>query len=222
MNKLVHGLHHFQQHVFRPQREFFESLGSGQTPEVLFISCSDSRISPNLITQTDPGDLFIVRNAGNIVPPHSHDPGGEAATVEYAVEALGVTDVIICGHSQCGAMKAIIDPSMVAQLPIMATWLGNAEATRRIMLARYQHLTGDELLEVVVAENVLVQIEHLRTQPAVAAALARGALRLHAWVYTIETGEVFAYDANKGQYEPIAGALVPVPQSKRGNLRPWT
>jgi carbonic anhydrase len=222
MNKLVQGLHHFQQHVFRPQREFFEKLAAGQAPEVLFICCSDSRINPNLITQTHPGDLFIVRNAGNIVPPHSHDPGGEAATVEYAIEALGVTDVIVCGHSQCGAMKAILQPEMLVNMPIVATWLENAEATRRIVRANYGHLTGDELLEAAVAENVLVQIEHLRTQPAVAAALARGALRLHAWVYTIETGEVYAYDPEDGQYGRVEGALVPVVAGKRNTIRPWS
>ncbi len=222
MEKLVKGLHHFQQHVFRPQREFFETLAGGQTPEVLFISCSDSRINPNLITQTDPGDLFIVRNAGNIVPPHSHDPGGEAATIEYAIEALGVTDVIICGHSQCGAIKALIQPELLAEMPIVATWLENAETTRRIMRSNYKHLSGEDLLEVLVAENVLVQIEHLRTQPAVAAALARGKLRLHAWVYTIESGEVYAYDPESGQYERIEGQLVPVVQGKRSTIRPWS
>jgi carbonic anhydrase len=222
MKKLVQGLHHFQQHVFRPQREFFETLAAGQTPEVLFISCSDSRINPNLITQTDPGDLFIVRNAGNIIPPHSHDPGGEAATIEYAIDALGVTDVIVCGHSQCGAMKALLQPELVAGMPIVRTWLDYAEGTRRIIRASYGHLSGDDLLEVVVAENVLVQIEHLRTQPAVAAALSRGALRLHAWVYTIESGEVYAYDPEEGQYGRIEGQLVPVVQGKRATIRPWS
>lgn len=222
MHKLVTGLHHFHQHVFRPQREFFQSLAEGQTPEVLFITCSDSRINPNLITQTDPGDLFIVRNAGNIVPPHSHDPGGEAATIEYAIEALGVTDVIVCGHSQCGAMKALLEPELLDEMPIVRTWLDYAAATRRIMRTTYGHLSGDELLEVIVAENVLVQIEHLRTQPAVAAALSSGKLRLHAWVYTIETGAVFAYDPESGQYERVEGTLVPVVEGKRATIRPWS
>jgi carbonic anhydrase len=222
MQKLIRGLHHFQQHVFRPQREFFETLASGQRPEVLFISCSDSRINPNLITQTGPGELFIVRNAGNIVPPHSHDPGGEAATIEYAVEALRVTDIIICGHSRCGAMNALIHPESLANMPIVQAWLANAEAVRRIMRTSYGHVTGDALLDVLVAENVLVQIEHLRTQPAVAAALARGMVRLHAWVYTIESGEVFAYDPESGQYEYIEGKLVPVVEGTRGTLLPWS
>lgn len=222
MQKLIRGLHHFQQHVFRPQREFFENLAKGQRPEVLFICCSDSRISPNLLTQTGPGELFIVRNAGNIVPPHSHDPGGEAATIEYAVEALGVTDIIVCGHSMCGAMKAIVQPELLENMPIVKVWLENAETTRRIIRGSYGHLTGNDLLNVVVAENVLVQIEHLRTQPAVAAALARGAVRLHAWVYAIETGEVYAYDPERGQYEQLEGALVPAVEGTRGSVRPWS
>jgi len=221
MQRLVHGLHHFQQHVFRPQREFFERLATGQAPETLFITCSDSRINPNLITQTEPGELFIIRNAGNIVPPHSHDPGGEAATIEYAVEALGVTDIVVCGHSQCGAMKAVIDPSPLESMPIVSAWLTHAEATRRILKARYSELKGEELLAVAVAENVLVQIEHLRTQPAVAAALARGAVRLHAWVYAIENGAVLSYDPEQGQYTPIEGKLVPVVEGTRKAPLPW-
>ena len=222
MQRLVRGLHHFQQHVFRSQREFFERLATGQAPETLFITCSDSRINPNLITQTEPGELFIIRNAGNIVPPHSHVPGGEAATIEYAVEVLNVSDIVICGHSQCGAMKAVVDPTPLAQLPLVKQWLDNAEATRRIAKTRYAHLEGEDLLEVVVAENVLVQIEHLRTQPAVAAALARGAVRLHAWVYAIETGHVHAYDPEQGQYAPIEGKLVPVVEGTRRSASPWS
>ena len=222
MQKLVRGLHHFQQHVFANQREFFEQLARGQAPETLFITCSDSRINPNLITQTEPGELFIVRNAGNIVPPHSHDPGGEAATIEYAVEGLNVTDIIVCGHSGCGAMKALVQPEALDTMPIVATWLENADATRRIAKKTYGHLSGDDLLEVIVAENVLVQIENLRTQPSVAAGIARGQLRLHAWVYAIETGEVYAYDPEKGQYEPIEGKMVPVVESTRRTLLPWS
>jgi carbonic anhydrase len=133
-----------------------------------------------------------------------------------------VTDIIVCGHSRCGAIKALVHPESLENLPIVAAWLGNAEATRRIARASYGHLSGDALLEVLVAENVLVQIEHLRTQPAVAAALARGAVRLHAWVYTIESGEVFAYDPQSGEYEPIEGKLVPVVEGTRGALQPWS
>jgi carbonic anhydrase len=222
MQRLAHGLSHFQNHVFSEQREFFEKLAAGQAPETLFITCSDSRINPNLITNTEPGELFIIRNAGNIVPPHSHLAGGEAATIEYALEALKITDIVICGHSQCGAIKAVIDPTPLESMPLVKQWLDNAEATRRIAKARYSHLSGQDLLEVLVAEHVLVQIEHLRTQPAVAAALARGAVRLHAWVYQIETGLVHAYDPRKGQYAPIEGKLVPVSEGRRKKGSPWS
>ena len=110
MQKLVNGVHHFQQNIFSSQRELFERLANGQNPETLFITCSDSRIDPNLLTQTDPGELFILRNAGNIVPAYGAANGGEAATIEYAVAVLGVKDIIICGHSQCGAMKGLLQP----------------------------------------------------------------------------------------------------------------
>lgn len=222
MQRLVRGLTHFQNHVFSEQREFFQKLAAGQAPETLFITCSDSRINPNLITNTEPGELFIIRNAGNIIPPHSQRPGGEAATIEYAVDALRVTDIVVCGHSQCGAMKAVIDPAALETMPLVKSWLDNAEATRRIAQSRYAHLSGQELLEVVVAENVLVQIEHLRTQPAVAAALARGAVRLHAWVYQIESGLVFAFDPENGQYAPIEGKMVPVVEGRRKKDSPWS
>jgi carbonic anhydrase len=215
MQKLIHGLHQFQSSVFRSQRELFERLADGQSPEVLFITCSDSRINPNLITQTGPGDLFILRNAGNIVPPHGAANGGEAATIEYAVAALGVRDIIVCGHSHCGAMKGLLDRDSVKELPAVAAWLGHAEATRRVMTENYKHLSGKELLTATVEENVLVQLENLRTLPAVAARLARRELSLHGWVYKIETGEVFAYEPGEGQFLPVAEATRAAPGPAR-------
>lgn len=200
MQKLVQGLHHFQANLFSSQRELFQHLARGQAPEVLFITCSDSRVVPNLITQTDPGDLFILRNAGNIIPPHGAASGGEAATIEYAVSVLGVKDIIVCGHSHCGAMEAILDPSTVADHPAVSSWLNHAESTRRIIRENYPHLRDAALLTATVEENVLVQIENLRTHPSVAARLAGGQLHLHGWVYKIESGEVFAYDPAIGQY----------------------
>jgi carbonic anhydrase len=212
MQKLIEGLHNFQAQVVRPRREFFSHLADGQSPEALFITCSDSRINPNLITQTNPGELFIIRNAGNIVPPYSATGGGgEAATIEYAIAALGVRDVIICGHSHCGAMKALLDLSETDDLPMVRSWLGHAESTRRIIRDNYKHLEGPALLTATVEENVLVQLENLRTLPPVASALSRRALRLHAWVYKIETGEVFAFDPERHQFLPIEHNAIPVP-----------
>ena len=203
MEKLVTGLHHFQQNIFSSHRELFERLAQGQSPETLFITCSDSRINPNLITQTQPGDLFILRNAGNIVPPHGAANGGEGATIEYAVAALGVKDIIVCGHSHCGAMGGLLNPGSLEDLPLVRQWLSHAESTRRIAKENYDHLLGSELLTAVIEENVLVQLENLRTHPAVAAALSGGRLRLHAWVYKIETGDVFAYDLQEEQFLPV-------------------
>src|SRR5436309_9182659 len=140
MQKLVEGIHHFQANIFRPQRDLFERLAAGQHPVALFITCSDSRINPNLLTQTDPGELFILRNAGNIIPPYGAGQGGEAATVEFATAALGIQDVIVCSHSHCGAMKGLLDPKAVRDLPAVAQWLTHAEATRRIMRDKYPHL----------------------------------------------------------------------------------
>jgi len=203
MQKLIQGIHRFQQESFRPLQGLFEQLSRGQNPETLFITCSDSRIDPNLLTRSKPGDLFILRNAGNIVPPHGAASGGEAATIEFAVAALGVRDIIVCGHSHCGAMKGLLQPEQVASLPAVSSWLSHAETTRRIVQANYGHLEGDRLLTATVEENVLVQLENLRTLPAVASRLVRGGLHLHGWVYKIETGEVFAYDLSCGQFVPV-------------------
>lgn len=205
MQKLVEGIHQFQQDSFRPMQDMFEQLARGQKPETLFITCSDSRIVPNLLTQTHPGDLFILRNAGNLVPPHgAGGGGGEAATIEFAVAGLGVRDIIVCGHSHCGAMKGLLHPEQLETLPAMAAWLTHAETTARIVRDNYGHLEGDKLLTATTEENVLVQLEHLRTLPAVASRLVKGDLHLHGWVYKIETGEVFAFDPASGQFVPLA------------------
>jgi carbonic anhydrase len=206
MQKLIQGLHQFHAGTFRERREFFENLAHGQSPEVLLITCSDSRIVPQLITQTEPGELFIVRNAGNIVAPYSPAASGEAATIEYAVEALKIRDIIVCGHSHCGAMKAVLQPQSTERLPSVRRWLEHAAATGRIVHDHYQHLPDAQRLGAAVQENVLVQLENLRTHPSIASGLAAGALRLHGWVYKIESGEVFAFDPSQGQYLPISDA----------------
>ncbi len=204
MQKLVQGVHCFQKEIFGSRKAFFEKLARGQNPIALFITCSDSRINPNLMTQTEPGDLFILRNAGNIVPPYSAAAiGGESATIEFAVAALGVRDIILCGHSHCGAMKGLLNSDQLSELPAVQGWLGHAEATRRIMRDKYADLKGDALLTATVEENVLVQLENLRTHPAVAAALSKEELALHGWVYKIETGQVFEFDPQEGQFVPL-------------------
>jgi len=216
MQKLVQGVHRFERGISGSQRELFARLAEGQHPDALFITCSDSRISPNLITQTDPGELFIIRNAGNIVPPYGAANGGEGATVEFAVVGLGVRDIIVCGHSRCGAMNGLLHPEGLAGMPTMAAWLGHAEATRWIARQKYADLPPDALLNVTTQENVLIQMENLRTHPAVAAGLAAGKLTLHGWVYKIETGQVFAYDPEHGQFNPLTDVpTAPVPPPAR-------
>ena len=174
MRNLIQGIHQFQKEDFRELHDLFQELVHGQNPETLFITCSDSRIDPNRLTHSLPGDLFILRNAGNIVPPHGATATGEAATIEFAVTGLGVKDIIVCGHSHCGAMKALIKPEIIAEMPAMQGWLSHSEATRRIIRENYRDLSGDELLMAAIEENVLVQIEHLQTLPAVAARLRAG------------------------------------------------
>lgn len=211
MQKLVKGIHHFQRQIFREQEELFQNLAKGQSPQALFITCSDSRINPTLLTQTDPGELFILRTAGNIVPPYGAVWGGEAATIEYAVAVLKVQDIIVCGHSHCGAMAGLLNPKSVETLTAVQALLRHAEATDRIVRENYQHVTDPESrLKVTVEENALVQLENLRTHPSVAAALSRGDLKLHAWFYKFETGEVFAYDPAEQQFASLDHEVSPV------------
>jgi carbonic anhydrase len=205
MQKLLSGIHQFQSEVFATKRKLFQSLASGQQPLALFITCSDSRVDPNLITQTDPGELFIMRNAGNIVPPFESGVGGEAATIEYAINVLKVSDLIVCGHSQCGAMGGLIQPELVKDLPSVSEWLKYAGDTKRIIDANYTHLTDlAARLTATVEENVLVQIEHLHTHPCVIKAVRESRLGVHAWVYKFETGQVFDYDASTQQFLPLS------------------
>ncbi|MDA1162184.1 MAG: carbonic anhydrase [Planctomycetota bacterium] len=210
MQKLVEGIHQFQSDIFSAKQQLFETLADGQHPLALFITCSDSRIDPSLLTQTDPGELFIMRNAGNIVPPYGTIKGGEAATIEFAVGALEVRDIIICGHSHCGAMNGVLHPEKLDDLPAVRDWLTYADATQRIMHENYTHISEETArLTATVEENVLVQLESLRTHPSVAAALARKQLRIHGWVYKFETGQVFAYHPDQGQYLPIDSSAEP-------------
>lgn len=211
MENLVRGIHNFQHGYFSSQKELFERLAKGQSPQTLFITCSDSRINPNLLTQTEPGELFILRNAGNLVPAHGAlRGGGEAATVEYAVAALGVKDIIVCGHSHCGAMAGLLRPSSLDELPAVAAWLEHAEATRRIVRENYGEMPDDDRLKATIKENVLAQLQNLRTLPSVAARLGRGEVKLHGWVYEIESGKVYAYDMQENAFKPL---VVP-PQPK--------
>ena len=209
MKKLIRGLDEFRKTYVHTHQELLEQLSHGQKPRVLFITCSDSRVAPNLITNTDVGELFVIRNAGNIVPPFGAANGGEGGTIEYAITALGIEQIIVCGHSHCGAMKGLLKLNKLqADMPLVYDWLKHAESTRRLVLENYPHQSGEELIETLVAENVLIQIENLKTYPMVRAKLHQGKLHIYGWIYEIETGEVLAYDAKTHTYLPPKTELV--------------
>lgn len=207
MLRLLEGLSKFQQEVYPQHREMFEDLAAGQSPEALLVTCADSRIDPCMLTQTKPGELFICRNAGNMVPAYGDSIGGVSATIEFAVTALGVKDIIVCGHSDCGAMKGLLHPEKVAKMPAVASWLKYGDAARAAALENYAHLDEQRMLETVTQLNVLAQLDNLRTHPSVSARLRRGALRLHGWVYKIGTGEVQAWDARSDRFVHLHGKL---------------
>ena len=203
MERIVKGLFQFQKSVFPEHEDDFKRLAAKQAPEALLVTCADSRIVPTLITQTKPGELFICRNAGNIVPSHGDVNGGVSATIEYAVMALNVKDIIVCGHSDCGAMKGVLYPELVSEMPNVKAWLRHADVVRQIMRENYPHLKGNDLLRAAIQENVVAQIGNLHTHPSVAARLRRGDLRIHGWVYDIETGDVASWDADSAEFKPL-------------------
>ena len=202
MRRLVAGVRKFREQAFPQRQGLFAELAGGQEPQTLFIACADSRVVPELITQTSPGELFVCRNIGNVVPAYGEMLGGVSAVIEYACVALKVTDIIICGHSDCGAMKALLDPGspLLRTMPTVASWLRNAEAARSVVEVTHPGLEGAERVQALVEQNVRTQLGHLATHPAVAARMAAGQLALHGWVYGIETGSVTAMEGPTGAF----------------------
>jgi carbonic anhydrase len=191
MEKIYRGVRRFQSEVFPDHRDHFAALGAGQAPRLLLITCADSRIDPALLTQTQPGELFVIRNAGNLVAPYGAFASGEAATIEYGIRALGIQHVAVCGHTHCGAMAALREPESAAGLPAVEAWLEYGKPA----LEREEAIEGFEApLTRTVAANVLAQLDHLRTHPSVAEAEASGDLTLHGWVYDFEAGRIFVSD----------------------------
>lgn len=189
---LVEGLRNFAATVVPAKQALFDELATGQSPATLFITCADSRIDPSLITQTDPGSIFVVRNAGNIVPRLEDDgssPDGNAGSIEYAITALNVAHVVVCGHSSCGAMGGLLDLDAIADaLPSVRRWLEHSESLLDTPAA--------EDLDSLIEANALLQLEHLKTYPGVQAKLDAGEITLHAWVYDIGSGDVRAHDGS--------------------------
>ncbi|MGC2621383.1 MAG: carbonic anhydrase [Acidobacteriaceae bacterium] len=202
MQTLLHGYAKFRRDVFPHQKDRFRLLADRQAPDALFITCSDSRVVPDLILQTEPGDLFVCRTAGNIVPPHGQMAGGVSATIEYAVEVLKVRHIIVCGHSDCGAIKAMFDRHNLARLPLTSKWLGFVEPA-------WKHLESGipddprALHTALIHANVIAQFENLKTHPEVARALVHQTLQIHGWYYDILTGAIEAYDESSRHFVPL-------------------
>ena len=199
MSELVTGFLRFRQSAYPDRARLFQSLAHTQSPRALFITCSDSRVVPELLTQQEPGSLFVIRNAGNIVPSYGPEPGGVSASIEYAIAVLGVRDVVICGHSDCGAMGAIARHQNLSSLPAVSGWLRHADAAKAINESR-RHDTDQECVAALVRENVIAQLANLRTHPLVALALDQNRLRVHCWVYDIEIGQIDAFDGSRGEF----------------------
>ncbi|MFJ4906505.1 carbonic anhydrase [Streptomyces sp. NPDC093249] len=186
MQDLTEGVAQFQRDVYPAKAGLFAHLATTHRPSTLFISCSDARVVPELITQSEPGELFVIRTAGNLVPAHTPGPDGVAASIEYAVSVLGVSDIVVCGHSACGAMTALAEQHDLSGAPAIADWLRHADAS----LARTAAEPGAQKVDALVRENVLAQLANLATHPSVARALAAKSVTLRGWVYDIPSGTV--------------------------------
>ncbi len=204
MHRLIDGVLRFQTEIHGRKRELFTQLSETQAPFALFVACSDSRVVPELLTQREPGDLFVIRNAGNIIPSYGPASGGVSASIEYAVAALGVENLVVCGHSDCGAMKAILREEKLDKMPAVQSWIKHSAAAKEIVEATLPHSAGEAArLDALVHENVLCQLRNVQTHPTVAARLATGRLKLYGWVYDIENGGVDAFDEEEGRFVPL-------------------
>ena len=208
MQRLIEGVHKFRTDAFGNYRKLFRKLSrEGQNPHTLFITCSDSRVLAELITQSQPGDLFVVKNIGNIVPPASvvGDTNSTAAAIEFAVEVLKVSDIVICGHSQCGAIAALLGDAPVGEnLPHLRDWLHLAEPVVTTLKKEYSHLTAPEERQTALAEeNVLFGLDNLHSYACVQERVAAGTLQLHGWFFQIATAQLFAYDPETRQFSPL-------------------
>ncbi|MBM7342113.1 carbonic anhydrase [Pantoea coffeiphila] len=203
MKEIIEGFLKFQKNAFPERVKLFKNLANQQSPRALFISCSDSRLVPELVTQREPGDLFVIRNAGNIVPSYGPEPGGVSASVEYAVAALQVNDIVICGHSDCGAMTAIATCKCLDHMPAVSSWLRYADSARVVNEAR-QHADQSTKVASMVRENVIAQLANIQTHPSVRLALEEGRVTLHGWIYDIESGRIDAFDSRSGTFMSLA------------------
>jgi carbonic anhydrase len=192
LKELKAGIRRFRTETYPKNEETYLQVGrEPQRPHALFVACADSRIDPELITQSGPGGLFVMRNIGNLIPAYGEMLGGVSAVVEYAVMALKVQHVVVCGHSDCGAMAALMKPELLTEMPAVKNWMNNAAAAMSVAKSMAKANEGpSEFVRRLTEENVLLQVQHLRTHPSVAGAMARGELTISGWVYDIGKGEV--------------------------------
>jgi carbonic anhydrase len=204
LEQLKGGVRRFQTQVYPERAEMYAQAASEpQKPHTLFVTCADSRIDPNDITQTGPGEVFVTRNIGNMVPAYGEMLGGVSAVIEFAVSALGVKHIVVCGHSDCGAMKALLDPESVAKMPTVKSWLKNAHAALSVAETLHERLHDKSLMDELTEQNVLLQLQHLKTHPSVAGAIALGELTLSGWIYEIGTGVVRVAAEGSHTFRPI-------------------
>jgi carbonic anhydrase len=206
MKRLLEGYTRFRREVFPQWKDRFHLLAQMQKPDVLFITCADSRVVPTMIFQSEPGDMFLCRTAGNVVPPHGYLPGGVSATVEYAVEVLHVRHIVVCGHSDCGAVRAMFDQRDLTRLPLTAKWLGLIEPAWKYLDPACDS-DGPSLCRGLIYGNVVAQVEHLKTHPEVRRCVAGGRLALHGWYYDILSGAVEAYDETRRRFVALEEQL---------------
>lgn len=206
LGRLLDGVRKFQDEVFPKNRKKYEEAARiPQKPHTLVITCADSRIDPEAITQSGPGDIFVTRNVGNLVPSYGDVIGGVSAVIEYAVTALGVSQIVVCGHTDCGAMKAMLHPESLEKVPVVRKWLHHAEAALSVTEALHGESDKQDRLERLIEHNVVLQLNHLRTHPSVAGRLAMGNLAVYGWVYEIGTGHVRIYDEPKRRFFQLDG-----------------
>lgn len=206
LERLKSGVVRFGKEVYPGRKEtYIDAVSRPQRPMAFFVTCADSRIDPETITQTGPGDLFVLRNIGNMIPAYGEMMGGVSAVVEYAVTLLKVPHVVICGHSDCGAMAALMQPSATDEMPAVKNWMTNAAAAQSVAksLAK-QGETQADYARRLTEENVLLQIQHLKTHPSVAGAMARGELTVSGWVYDIGKGEVRISEDGGRVFVPVS------------------
>ena len=202
--RLISGVRRFQREVYPLREAEYRQLSrEGQKPHALFITCADSRIDPEALTQSGPGEIFVSRNIGNLVPAYGEMLGAVSAIIEYAVAALQVNHIVVCGHTDCGAIFGLLHAEKVSRLPVVKSWLRNGDAALSIVQSRNAALAEHTALEQLTEENVILQLHHLRTHPAVAGSLAQGTLALSGWVYDIANGTVRVYDERQRRFIPM-------------------